>query len=55
MGTVHWLVTAGLVALLGAAPSPSPTPEPPPPQPPPVLDRADVDRAVGRLGQTIAL
>ncbi|MFE7549559.1 serine hydrolase [Streptomyces gardneri] len=54
MSTVRWLVTAGLVALLGAAPSPSPTPEPPPPQPPPVLDRADVDRAVGRLDATVA-
>ncbi|MFD3663928.1 serine hydrolase [Streptomyces sp. NPDC058659] len=53
MGTVRWLVTAGLVALLGAAPSPSPTPDPPPPQPPPVLDRADVDRAVGRLDATV--
>ncbi|MEU2116770.1 serine hydrolase [Streptomyces sp. NPDC016459] len=56
MGTVRWLATAGLVALLGAAPSPSPspTPEPPPAQPPPVLDRADVDRAVGRIDADVA-
>ncbi|WP_449345040.1 serine hydrolase [Streptomyces narbonensis] len=54
MATVRWLVTAGLVALLGAAPGPSPTPDPPPPQPPPVLDQADVDRAVGRLDATVA-
>ena len=55
MGTVRWLATAGLVALLGAAPSPSPSPspEPPPAQPPPVLDREDVDRAVGRLDATV--
>ncbi|MFE7585975.1 serine hydrolase [Streptomyces gardneri] len=54
MSTVRWLVAAGLVALLGAAPGPSPTPDPPPPQPPPQLDRADVDRAVGRLDATVA-
>ncbi|MEX0169838.1 serine hydrolase [Streptomyces sp. LMG1-1-1.1] len=56
MGTVRWLATAGLVALMSAAPSPSPSPspEPPPAQPPPVLDRADVDRAVGRLDADVA-
>ncbi|MFF8275385.1 serine hydrolase [Streptomyces lateritius] len=45
MSTVRWVVAAGLLALTGAAPGPSP----PPPQPPPVLDQADVDRAVARL------
>ncbi len=33
---------------------PTPTPEPPPAQPPPVLDRADVDRAVGRIDADVA-
>ncbi|MER5960931.1 serine hydrolase [Streptomyces sp. NPDC002057] len=66
MVTVRWLVTAGIVSVLGAgslagtAPSPTPTPtptstpEPPPAQPPPQLDRADVDRAVGRLDGSVA-
>ncbi|MFB7515503.1 serine hydrolase [Streptomyces sp. NPDC056144] len=43
-----------MAALLGVATGPSPSPEPPPAQPPPVLDRADVDRAVGRLDGTVA-
>ncbi|MFF8610555.1 serine hydrolase [Streptomyces sp. NPDC015346] len=48
--TMRWLVTAGLVALVGASPGPAaPSPSPPPPQPPPTLDQADVDRAVQRL------
>ncbi|MFD7323142.1 serine hydrolase [Streptomyces sp. NPDC059875] len=51
MGTVRWLATAGLAALL-VAPVPAvaaPGPSPPPPQPPAQLDDADVDRAVDRL------
>ncbi|MEU7293975.1 serine hydrolase [Streptomyces exfoliatus] len=56
METVRWLVTAGLVSVLGMASGtgPTPTPEPPPAQPPPVLDRADVDRAVGRIDADVA-
>ncbi|MFE6711524.1 serine hydrolase [Streptomyces sp. NPDC057695] len=59
MGTVRWLVTAGLVSVLGtgfatAGPTPSPTPEPPPAQPPALLDRADVDRAVDRIDPDVA-
>ncbi|MFD3532826.1 serine hydrolase [Streptomyces sp. NPDC058664] len=62
MGTVRWLAAAGLVSVLGVtagtgptpAPTPTSTPEPPPAQPPPVLDRADVDRAVGRLDADVA-
>ncbi|MFH8729709.1 serine hydrolase [Streptomyces termitum] len=65
MATVRWFVAAGLAALLGStalapsppaptpAPTPTPTPSlaatPPPAQPPPVMDDADVRRAVDRL------
>ncbi|MFE6816150.1 serine hydrolase [Streptomyces sp. NPDC057677] len=62
MVTVRWLVTAGVAAVLGLgslagtapSPTPTPTPEPPPAQPPPLLDRADVDRAVARLDPGVA-
>nr|WP_306329481.1 serine hydrolase [Streptomyces venezuelae] len=57
MSTVRWLVTAGLASVLGFAPgfgAPSPTPEPPPAEPPPLLDQADVDRAVDRLDGSVA-
>ncbi|WP_442809610.1 serine hydrolase [Streptomyces sp. SR27] len=58
MITVRWLVTAGAAAVLAmgslAATGPTPPPEPPPAQPPPSLDRADVDRAVGRLDGSVA-
>ncbi|MEU9995450.1 serine hydrolase [Streptomyces sp. NPDC050848] len=52
MGTVRWLLAAGLTALLGtAAPvaAAAPGPSPPPPQPPAQLDAADVERAVDRV------
>ncbi|MET9438856.1 serine hydrolase [Streptomyces sp. NPDC006551] len=53
MGTVRGLLGAGLVALLGGAGLVAPSPSPPPPQPPARLDRADVDRAVGRLDEIV--
>jgi CubicO group peptidase (beta-lactamase class C family) len=50
VGTLAWIATAGLTALLGVT---APGPSPPPPQPPPQLDDAEVRRAVDQLDQVV--